>query len=120
MRDYGIVSPMFWIGETGRALRKNPNAQRVAIYLMTAPSSEMTGVFYCPLTSILNEVGTFEDLLKPLASPPPEGSLEGVVNPIEGVNKLFSNFRGLAFAFMTSSLNLSLFLRWQGGKSLKS
>lgn len=69
MHEYSVLSPMIWIGKTGRALRKSPNAQRVAIYLMTAPSSEMTGVFYCPLSSILNDVGVFEASYKPLRSP---------------------------------------------------
>ena len=44
MRDYGIVSPRFWIGETGRKLRKLPDAQRIAMYLLTAPMAEMTGM----------------------------------------------------------------------------
>ena len=57
MRDYGKVSPRFWIGETGRKLRKMPDAQRIAMYLMTAPMAEMTGVFYCPIATILNDVG---------------------------------------------------------------
>ena len=50
MREYGIVSPMFWVGETGRALRKDPNAQRVAISHQTSPPSDMNAVEYCPLT----------------------------------------------------------------------
>ncbi|MBR2679890.1 MAG: hypothetical protein IKE23_03895 [Exiguobacterium sp.] len=57
MRKYAQVSPFFWIGETGRRLREYPDAQRIALYLLTCPSSEMTGVFYCPLASIANEVG---------------------------------------------------------------
>ena len=57
MRDYGKVSPRFWIGETGRKLRQMPDAQRIAMYLMTAPMAEMTGVFYCPIATILNDVG---------------------------------------------------------------
>lgn len=57
MRDYGIVSPKFWIGTTGRQLRKMPYAQRVAMYLMTAPAADMSGVFYCPMATILNDVG---------------------------------------------------------------
>ena len=44
MRDYGMVSPRFWIGETGRKLRKLPDAQRVAMYLLTAPMADMN----CP------------------------------------------------------------------------
>lgn len=98
MREYGVVSPMFWIGETGRALRKNPDAQRVAIYLMTAPASEMTGVFYCPLTSILNDVGIFEAPLKPLASPS-EGAKEGWSDPLEGVKQAILTLIELDFCF---------------------
>lgn len=58
MRDYGKVSPRFWIGETGRKLRKMPDAQRIAMYLMTALMAEMTGVLYCPIATILNDVGS--------------------------------------------------------------
>ncbi|EPR0667076.1 hypothetical protein ACUZZ3_005115, partial [Escherichia coli] len=36
MRDYAKVSPRFWLGETGRELRKaGAEAQVVAFYLMT-------------------------------------------------------------------------------------
>lgn len=57
MRDYGKVAPSFWIGSTGKALRGDPQAQLVALYLMTGPHSSMTGVFYCPLIYIANETG---------------------------------------------------------------
>lgn len=57
MRDYGKVSPQFWVGKTGKALRGNPEAQIVAMYLMTCPTSEMTGVFHCPLMYIAYETG---------------------------------------------------------------
>lgn len=110
MREYGVVSPMFWIGKTGRALRKNPNAQRVAIYLMTAPSSEMTGVFYCPLSSILNDVGVFEAPFKPLISPS-EGALEG-----GGIQLLGRGKTGYSDTHETSKVSLSLLKRWLAGK----
>lgn len=57
MRDYGKISPKFWIGKTGKELRKHPEAQIVAMYLMTCPTSEMTGVFQCPLMYIAHETG---------------------------------------------------------------
>lgn len=68
MRDYGKVSPKFWIGKTGKALRKHPEAQIVALYLITCPTSDMTGVFNCPLMYIAHETGLGEEgALKGLA-----------------------------------------------------
>jgi hypothetical protein len=69
MRDYGVVSPKFWIGETGKALRGNAEAQLVALYLMTCPHANMIGVFHCPLIYISHETGiSFEGASKALAS----------------------------------------------------
>lgn len=79
MRDYGIISPRFWIGETGRKLRKLPDAQRIAMYLLTAPMAEMTGVFYCPVATILNDVGA---PCEPLEAP-----LKGLERGYEGAPK---------------------------------
>lgn len=57
MRDYGKVSPKFWIGDTGKSLRGNMEAQIVALYLMTSPHANMIGVFYCPIDYIAKETG---------------------------------------------------------------
>ena len=57
MRDYGIVSPRFWIGETGKKLRGNPNEQVLALYLMTSPHANMIGVFHCPILYMAHETG---------------------------------------------------------------
>lgn len=57
MRDYGKVSPQFWIGETGKQLRGDSNAQVLALYLMTCPHSTMTGVFHCPILYMAHETG---------------------------------------------------------------
>lgn len=57
MRDYGIVSPQFWIGDTGKSLRGNPSLQVAALYLMTSPHANMIGVYYCPLDYIGKETG---------------------------------------------------------------
>jgi hypothetical protein len=57
LRDYGIVSPKFWIGQTGKQLRAHPIAQVVALYLMTSPHSTMTGVFHLPILYVSHETG---------------------------------------------------------------
>lgn len=69
MRDYGSVSPKFWIGQTGRAMRGNVNAQLVALYLITSPHANMIGVFYCPIEYIAKDTGlTIEGASKGLRS----------------------------------------------------
>lgn len=68
MRDYGVVSPKFWIGETGKSLRGDTNSQLVALYLMTCPHANMIGVFHCPVLYISHETGIpFEGASKALA-----------------------------------------------------
>lgn len=57
MRDYGKVSPQFWTGATGKALRRDPDAQRVAFYLMTSPHANMIGVYHLPVVYVANDVG---------------------------------------------------------------
>lgn len=57
MRDYGAVSPQFWIGETGKRLRGKTDAQVLALYLMTSPHANMIGIFHCPTMYMSNETG---------------------------------------------------------------
>jgi hypothetical protein len=57
MRPYATLSPLFWTGSTGKKLRKNPDAQRVAVYLMTSPHSHQSGMYYLPMLYLCNEVG---------------------------------------------------------------
>jgi hypothetical protein len=57
MREYGTVSPQFWIGKTGKALRGKPEAQLLALYLMTCPHANMIGVFHCPIMYMAHETG---------------------------------------------------------------
>lgn len=57
MRDYGKIAPQFWTGTTGRALRKDRDAQIVALYLMTSPHATMLGIFQCPIAYIAHETG---------------------------------------------------------------
>ncbi|WP_052955203.1 hypothetical protein [Enterobacter ludwigii] len=58
MRDYGKVSPQFWIGKTGKALRQaGSEAQLVSLYLLTNPHANMIGLYYMPLMFIAHETG---------------------------------------------------------------
>ncbi len=69
MRDYGRVSPRFWIGETGKALRGKPDAQLLALYLMTSPHATMIGLYHCPIVYMAHETGmTIEGASKALQS----------------------------------------------------
>jgi hypothetical protein len=69
MRDYGSVSPYFWIGKTGKALRGQTEAQLLALYLMTCPHANMIGVFHCPVLYMSQETGLpFEGASKALRS----------------------------------------------------
>lgn len=69
MRDYGTISPQFWLGKTGKALRGKPEAQLVALYLMTSPHATSIGIFHCPILYIAHETGLpFEGASKGLRS----------------------------------------------------
>ncbi len=58
MRDYAKVSPRFWLGETGKELRKaGAEAQVVAFYLMTSPHANMLGLYYLPVLYLAHETG---------------------------------------------------------------
>ena len=57
MRDHAIVSPQFWTGNTGRYLRQHPDAQRLALYLLTCPNANMIGLYYIPIPTICHELG---------------------------------------------------------------
>jgi len=58
MRDYGKVSPVFWTGTTGRAIKaRGSEAVIVAVYLMTSPHSNMLGLYYQPMLYMAHETG---------------------------------------------------------------
>jgi hypothetical protein len=58
MRDYAKISPTIWTGDTGRKLRaKGPEPLVVALYLMSAPGSNMLGVYYQPVLYMAHETG---------------------------------------------------------------
>ena len=57
MRDYAKISPLFWIGDTGRRLREDGPAQRLALYLLSCPAANMIGLYYLPLSTMAEETG---------------------------------------------------------------
>lgn len=64
MRDHAVVSPLFWSGETGQQLRKDPDAQRLALYLMTCPNSNMIGLYYLPIPTACHELGMTDEQVR--------------------------------------------------------
>ena len=61
MRDYSRVTPQIWIGETGKALRGNIEAQLVALYLITSPLANMLGLYYLPMAFLIHESGLTQE-----------------------------------------------------------
>lgn len=58
MRKFVMLSPNFWIGQTGRDLRRaGPEAQLVALYLMSNPLANFTGLYRLPMNYIANDLG---------------------------------------------------------------
>lgn len=54
---YRTISDTFWTGETGRALRGDPEAQVIALYLATNPHTNQIGLYYLPMPVLLHETG---------------------------------------------------------------
>ena len=57
MSSCSYISPWFWISETGRELRGDPEAQTVAMYLLTCQSANVIGLFHLPLATMAKEIG---------------------------------------------------------------
>lgn len=58
MREYARVSPKFWMGQTGKALRRQGmETQLVGLYLLTGPHSNMLGLYSLPIVYVGHETG---------------------------------------------------------------
>lgn len=57
MRAVAYLFPTFWTRGSGRRLRGDRNAQVLALYLMSAPGSNIIGLYYLPITTIAHETG---------------------------------------------------------------
>lgn len=56
-RDFAMIVPSFWTGESGKQLRGNPWAQILALYVMSCDQSCMTGIFKIASSTICKETG---------------------------------------------------------------
>lgn len=73
MRDYAIITPQFWIGQTGKAIKKaGIDAQVVALYLLSSPHANMLGLYHLPVAYIAADIGC-----------PLEGASKGLRSLIE-------------------------------------
>lgn len=57
MRDYSQFRSSFWTGETGVALRDDPDGQRLAAYLITSPHANVIGLYWLPVNYAAREIG---------------------------------------------------------------
>jgi len=57
MRSYARSVPAFWIRGSGKKLRGDAEAQALAKYLFDCPSSNMIGLYYLPLGTMVSELG---------------------------------------------------------------
>lgn len=84
MRDYSQFRSAFWTGETGKALREFPDAQRLAAYLFTSPHHNIIGFYWLPLLYASREIGLSE----------------------EGVQEALRRLSGMGFAHYDEALEL--------------
>lgn len=57
-REYAKLAPTFWTGDTGKKLRRRGSeALIVAVYLISAPGSNMIGLYYQPILFMAHETG---------------------------------------------------------------
>jgi hypothetical protein len=77
LRDYAQIRPRFWIQGTGRRFRGDHEARELALYLMSAPTSNLIGLYYLPMTTIAYELGyTLEQasgVMKRVCAPDQDG-----------------------------------------------
>ena len=70
MRKFVMLSPNFWVGQTGRDLRAaGTEAQLLAIYLISNTLTNYTGLYRLPIIYIANDLGlTMEQTREALAA----------------------------------------------------
>ena len=119
MRNYSQVSPKFWIGETGRKLRGDQTAQLVAMYLITAPFANMIGVYYCPVSVIVNDIYGSDSCRQNIS--PSEGDSKPLESPFEGVLRALKRLQEASFCiydFQNEWVFVRNMARWQIAQKL--
>lgn len=87
MRDYAKVAPQFWIGKTGRQIRKlGPNHVTVAMYLMTCQHANMLGLYYLPIAYLEHETSVGI-----------EGPSEGLGRGFQGAREVLRSLENVGF-----------------------
>src|SRR5882672_5443759 len=56
-RDFAVIMPSFWTGDTGVRLRGYREAQILALYLMSSDQTCMTGIFKIAISTMSKETG---------------------------------------------------------------
>lgn len=65
MRKFVMISPNFWVGQTGRELRRaGSTVQLAALYLLSNPLSNYTGLYRLPIIYIANDLGLTLDQVR--------------------------------------------------------
>ncbi|MGT2456535.1 hypothetical protein ACU4GI_26390 [Cupriavidus basilensis] len=65
MRKFVMVSPNFWIGQTGRELRRaGTDDQLLALYLLSNPLANYTDLYRLPIIYIANDLGLTLDQVR--------------------------------------------------------
>lgn len=76
MKGYAQLRSRFWTHGTGKALRGDPKSQLVALYLISAPQADMSGIYHMPVMYIAHETGLTEaDVLRGIERLQAEGFL---------------------------------------------
>jgi hypothetical protein len=57
VRGHANFSTSFWTKGSGKRLRGNRDAQLLGAYLITAPGSNLIGLYYLPLVTVCHELG---------------------------------------------------------------
>lgn len=57
MRDYAKLLTRIWVSGPGKKYRGDPATQLTSIYLVSAPNSNMIGLYYLPISTIAHDVG---------------------------------------------------------------
>ena len=58
MRNYGIITPGFWTGSTGKQIKAlGLECRVIATYLLTCPGANMIGLYYLALPTLAHETG---------------------------------------------------------------
>ena len=101
MREYARVYPSFWIGKTGKQLRKcGLESQIVAMYVLTCPHANMIGLYYLPIPYISYDTGI----------------------PLQGACKALASLKKIGFCFYdeeTEFVWVPKMAQYQIGKELK-